>query len=417
MKFTCVSFCFLALLVTPRLAAAQNRSMLCKQGDGKFAAAFPTGVTVSVGASMSGDFEQRTCDATLSWGKDNLSVAAGAASVDIDALGTDLGVGSPMVAFQIKKSDSPRMTYAVYSLQKPPHLVRTITGGDYFRAADTNMEGRAEIWADDGAALDGFDGLAREDFDFAPSVAFRFERNRLMEVSSEFASHYDEEIAAARAQLNPATLAAFKSSDGKTPPSRQNPLRATKARVLEIVFAYLYSGRDEKAWEALNQMWPAADEPRIRALMENVYAHGVRSQADGTEAASRDAGKRHAYVYDTPGSVVEQKILTLGAHADLAQNQADMHEKQQKGGAISDTTPQAILLRVEVETGAEPVFPKDGAVLDIVVDCAGKVQSTTPIGDVDASVIRAASGWKFIPAFKDGHAVASRMRMAVSLGQ
>jgi len=41
------------------------------------------------------------------------------------------------------------MTYKVYSLEKPPRLLPTITGGDWFSAADTKLEGRTEIWTSD----------------------------------------------------------------------------------------------------------------------------------------------------------------------------------------------------------------------------------------------------------------------------
>jgi hypothetical protein len=58
--------------------------------------------------------------------------------------------------------------------------------------------------------------------------------------------------------------------------------------------------------------------------------------------------------------------------------------------------------------------------LDLVIDSAGKVRSAEPAGKVkwvDPELINAASTWKFIPAFKDGRPVASRLRLDVSLKQ
>jgi hypothetical protein len=58
--------------------------------------------------------------------------------------------------------------------------------------------------------------------------------------------------------------------------------------------------------------------------------------------------------------------------------------------------------------------------LDLVVDEAGKVRSAEPAGSVkwvDPELINAALTWKFIPAFKDGRPVASRIRLDVSLTQ
>ena len=59
-------------------------------------------------------------------------MAAEAAQVDINVLGVDFGLGRPVVAFQVKKSAADwDMTYQIYSLQKPPKLLRTIAGGDF----------------------------------------------------------------------------------------------------------------------------------------------------------------------------------------------------------------------------------------------------------------------------------------------
>jgi outer membrane biosynthesis protein TonB len=56
-------------------------------------------------------------------------------------------------------------------------------------------------------------------------------------------------------------------------------------------------------------------------------------------------------------------------------------------------------------------------ILDLVIDSAGKVRSVEPAGKakrVDAELINAASAWKFVPAYKDGRPVASRLRFTVS---
>jgi hypothetical protein len=79
--------------------------------------------------------------------------------------------------------------------------------------------------------------------------------------------------------------------------------------------------------------------------------------------------------------------------------------------------PTAILLlRPPVsetqQPGAEPEL-----FLDLVIDGSGKVrsaESSRKATDVDSDLIKAALTWKFIPAFKDGRPVASRLRLAVS---
>ena len=52
--------------------------------------------------------------------------------------------------------------------------------------------------------------------------------------------------------------------------------------------------------------------------------------------------------------------------------------------------------------------------IELVIDAAGKVWSAEPVGDADKDLAYAARGWKFIPAFVNGRAVASRLRMVVS---
>jgi hypothetical protein len=69
-----------------------------------------------------------------------------AAVVDIDALGAYLGLEAPIVALQVKNSNADWfVAYQIYSLEKPPRLLRTVSGGSSFSAADTDLDGRIEI--------------------------------------------------------------------------------------------------------------------------------------------------------------------------------------------------------------------------------------------------------------------------------
>jgi len=51
------------------------------------------------------------------------------------------------------------MVYKIYSLREPPALLRSISGGEFFSAADTDLDGRVEIWTDDAASVTSFDNL------------------------------------------------------------------------------------------------------------------------------------------------------------------------------------------------------------------------------------------------------------------
>ena len=240
--------------------SSQTYKVVCSNAYyGKFEVKFNTGVSVSVGPAANGGFFKRVCEARLRWDKQSLVVAE-AWQIDIDALGADLGLGvhdskgkadakddrnqskgEPVVAFQVKKSDAdPSMTYQIYSLEKPPRLLRTITGGDFFSAADTDLDGRIEIWTGDARAVDGFENLALSELDFAPTLLLRFEHHRLMDVSSQFRSHFDRQIENVRARLDSQKLRDFKNSDGKLSAPSPLPveqllrLRTAKIKVLKI---------------------------------------------------------------------------------------------------------------------------------------------------------------------------------------
>src|SRR5712692_2988759 len=266
---------------TASVCHAQRHDVICSDGAGDFNAEFRTGVKVHVGAARNGELATRVCQAALSWNKQNLAIAPAASQLDIDAFGVDLGVGVPVVAFQVKKSNADCcMVYKIYSLQQPPVLLRSITGGEFFSAADTDLDGRVEIWTDDAAALEGFDNLLLSDLDFAPPIVLRFVRGRLLDASSEFKSYFDQKIDDERAKLDPQGLGDFKNSDGKlalagaAPDDRLIRLRSVKAKVLEIAWSYLYSGREQEAWRSLAEMWPAADFDRIRAAVLNARSRG-----------------------------------------------------------------------------------------------------------------------------------------------
>jgi hypothetical protein len=153
----------------------------------------------------------------------------------------------------------------IYSLNEPPRLLRTITGGSDYSAADTDLDGRIEIWTNDAEAINGFENIPLNALDFAPPVVLRFEQKQLIDVSSEFRSDFDRQIATLRTQLNDQQLSEFKHSDGALSNKSSllldlaHSLSTTKITVLEMVWCYLYSDREPQAWKALAEMWPESD--------------------------------------------------------------------------------------------------------------------------------------------------------------
>ena len=385
-------------LLTPLFCYCQWQpsSILCNAGSGTFDAEFVTNVAVHIGGTKDGALATRTCAATLVWGNQSLSLATGATQIDLDLFGADFGDGIPVAAFQIKQSDSDCcMKYVIYSLHKPPRLLRTITGGEFFSASDIDLDGKLEIFADDAAAVQDFDKLALGELDLPPPIVLRFAHSHLEDVTAEFQPYVDRRISELRAAMSSHDLEEFKNSDGalakissQTSAEDWHRLRVVKVKVLEIVWSYLYSGRENEAWKSLAEMWPAHDVDRIRALLLASRARGIHSQIDGATAFATKK-RRRAQIF----------------------NAIDLSEP---GGALQVVPPRAILLQ------RPPVLQQQGnreVTLELVVDQAGKVRSAAPAGpakNIDPELINAALSWKFIPAVKNGRAVASRFRIAVS---
>jgi hypothetical protein len=115
---------------------------------------------VQVRAARDGALAARACEASLSWNKNTLTIATMVPQLDLDAFDVGLGIGGPIAAFQVRKSGTDCCPeYQIYSLKKPPRLLRTLTGGGFFSAADTDLDGRVEIWTNDAAAVGGFENL------------------------------------------------------------------------------------------------------------------------------------------------------------------------------------------------------------------------------------------------------------------
>jgi hypothetical protein len=353
--------------------------MLCNHGHNGFRADSSSGVSVLVGASHSGGFAEHACTAELRRGKEILTIADQAEQVDLDLFDVDVGLPGPVTAFQLQRSqENCCLSYEIYSMRGPLRLLRTLHGG-FFRAADTDLDGRVEIWAEDGEAVNGLDELPASLFDFLPTYVLRFENERLVDATREFASYFDQVIQGLRAKRSGDQLADFKRSDGKLAFSisgieRLRDLRATKIAVLEIVWSYFYSGREEEAWSTLREMWPEADAGRIQAAIVDRRKRGILAQLDGVSA--EPGREKHCPIF-------KQSEVT-------------------PAGPIDISFPAVAASIGEVD-------------FDLIIDSAGKVRSLKTATSLDPYILDYVRAWKFIPATKAGHSVASRLRITVSL--
>lgn len=163
-------------------------------------------------------------------------------------------------------------TYVVVSLAQNPRVLRAFH--DQFPVSfEKQADGTVLIHAPDGV-FDYF--LVPHPDAVIPQLLLQLEGNKLVDVSARFAQLYDKQIDQARSQLTPADLEKFrKSSYGDRLFTDQIP---TVRQVLTVVLAYLYSGREQEAWETLHQLWPAADVMRVRSLILERRARGLLAE-------------------------------------------------------------------------------------------------------------------------------------------
>ncbi len=414
------------LCLTAPLSRAQAGGVVCGKGFGQFSTTFSTGVSVRVGPAHVGGFAQHTCEAVLTDRGDRLVAIPSAAKVDIDVMGVNLGFGGPVVAFESwSASNSWQATYAIYSLDKHPRLLRTITGGDEYRAIDAGFNKRVAIWTTDAAAVDGLDDLTYADFDAPPTVVLDFQHDRLMDVSAWYRRQYDKQIAQLRGQLDAQDLTDFRASDGRLrfdamPPALWVRLRRTKVKVLEIALAYLYSGRAAQAWAELSRDWPPTDVAGIKAEILAARASGIEAQVAGVASAKlppkwNDTPFVYAYLmeHQCASPVVPRPAMfgDLMSRAVLRGNQPNAPLPEE---AAADTAPQPILVWRPEPWDAEAAQGDQWETMMLTIDEAGKVHAAKMVDSTsDAELLRAAMHWRFIPAFRDGKPVAYKLKFQV----
>jgi hypothetical protein len=411
------------ILATSR-APAQNA--VCSGGYGRFQSTFETGITVTVDAVRSGGFATKSCEAVLSQAEHHTSAVPSAGQIDIDVLGADLGFGVPVIALDVRETEQDsRSSYEIWTLEKQPRLLTTLTGGDSYRAQDADLNGYVAIWTSDASAVEAFDGLTYADYSSPPTVVLRFEHGNLVDVSAWYRAQYDAQIKELRSALTPTQLAEFKKSDGRlafgsVSASSWVQLRKTKAAVLEIVWAYLYSGRPDQAWTELQAAWPSSDVARIKSAVIAARAAGIDSQVK-TVASSKLPAKWNStsFLYANRRSErkegAEAPPVSPGGVLNMAGTEKLGDENRPRDISV-DAAPQPILLwrpaPPEQEIGQ---LMQSNEFIELTVDEAGKVWSAKMISPkTDPSLVSAAAGWKLIPALKDGKPVAYLSKMTVN---
>ena len=162
-------------------------------------------------------------------------------------------------------------TYWVVSLGHPLGLLKELSNQTTIGFRET-ADGHIDLQAGDGA-FDYFDCLSHAETVF-PTVFLRLQGRELKDVGPEHWDDYANQIAQARRRITAEELRHFRESKDQDEMCEGNS-RPTIPKVLTIVFADLYGGREQEAWKALDEMWPPTDKDRIRKLMLQKRAEGM----------------------------------------------------------------------------------------------------------------------------------------------
>jgi len=178
-------------------------------------------------------------------------------------------------------------TYYFISLGAKPGLLKKFENNRDAAFFWNKENQRIEIATRDGN-FDGFDGLCHACSPF-PLVYLRLDGTDLVDISPQNVDEYDEIIAESRKSFTAAELQRLRDLKGN--PSDSEEAREAIYNALTIVFAYLYSGRETQAHEALRSMWPPFDQQRMWKLIEETRRDGIlcytrKNAVSGLEAAN-----------------------------------------------------------------------------------------------------------------------------------
>lgn len=162
-------------------------------------------------------------------------------------------------------------TYWIVSLGDRPGLIKEVSNQTAIGFRETT-DGHIDLWTGDGA-FDYFDCLSHAETVF-PTVFLRLRGRELKDVGPEHWDDYADQIAKARKRMTADELRQFRGVRNQDELCEGNP-RATIPKVLVVVFADLYGGREEEAWRALDEMWPPADKERVRKLILQKRGEGI----------------------------------------------------------------------------------------------------------------------------------------------
>jgi hypothetical protein len=222
------------------------------------------------------------CRATITSPKGTVTTAAKDWALTVDKIsGTDInGDGKPeLVIDGYSGGERCCFTYTIAGLSGTPRVIRKIESPSPL-TFEKQADGTVLIHGAE-SSLDYF--ILPHPMAVVPQVTLRMEGNNLVDVSAQFQADYDKLIDEARAELTSADLEKFRQSSYNDKMfTDQLP---TVRRVLTIVLNYLYSGREEQGWKALEELWPPSDQERLKSLIQQRRGRGLLAQLNAPSSA------------------------------------------------------------------------------------------------------------------------------------
>ena len=171
-------------------------------------------------------------------------------------------------------------TYYIISLGEHAGLIAKFENGRDAAFVKDDETGRFYISTLDGA-FDYFDGLCHACTPF-PQVFLRIEGKTVVDIGPKFVEAYDTIIQENRASLKAEDAAAIAAMKTNPNESESSDVYEAAAKVLSIVFAYLYSGREGQALHELRTMWPKSDQDRVWHLIQKQRREGILRYVNGS---------------------------------------------------------------------------------------------------------------------------------------
>jgi hypothetical protein len=183
-------------------------------------------------------------------------------------------------------------TYYLLSLGNKPRLILQFqTEGVPAQFVRNPTSGAMEIHTWDGAFF-SFDQMANS-FSPYPDIYFQVQGATLKDVSQHHRAEYDRAIRQVKMKmgLSAEDFARFRVIDESWEKAGEE---VPASAVLQIAVLYLYSGRELRAHQTIQQMWPAWDQPRIWKLILETRRLGLSQFSNHRILWSHGRNKEHS---------------------------------------------------------------------------------------------------------------------------